>query len=167
MERIHLQGTKLFGILYSTRHVLPKIAAKYLERDPFHVLGPKIRYMYNHRDLDTLWWSASQGPITKEKRVVRACALKRIRHAFRESLRRKGFDAEGRKVTLDSEGNILSTKPFLKGTMSIMVYPPTVLAPVEELQRDTDTALREMLKFKTRKEKQNGKPTPPRKQKRG
>ena len=59
------------------------------------------------------------------KRVVRSWSARRTRSAFREALRERGFDAEGRKVAGDSDQNT-EEADSLKGSLDIMIQPKGV-----------------------------------------
>lgn len=150
----------IFRMRYNPRNVPEPISQRLLGqfRNPIY---PKIKHMTETRDKDCLWWSVGVLTMLDERRVVRSWCARRLRVAFRESLRRNGLDENGRRIREDatstntstSSGGGSSTKggggggtptPTVnsqRGTMILEVYPQMKKTSFEEVQRTADQAM--------------------------
>ncbi|KAL2368016.1 hypothetical protein BDBG_06891 [Blastomyces gilchristii SLH14081] len=90
-----------FTVRYTPQNI-PTSRAKKFSCDLFinlYALRPKIDYMWATRDKRQLWWSASaQSDIASEKSVIRSWCARRVRTAFRDALRERGYDKTGRRI---------------------------------------------------------------------
>ena len=135
-----IQKNKLLQLRYCPQNVPSSIASRYLGQIHNPVL-PKIAHMYQHRDRTTLWWSISSNRLLDYKRVVRSWSARRVKTAFRESLRRRGFDDQGREVVLDSLGKVVQTTQGCTGTLELFVLPRVIKESFEEIQKVADEAV--------------------------
>ncbi|KAF9884772.1 hypothetical protein FE257_001262 [Aspergillus nanangensis] len=134
-----LASTKQFTLRYVPKHVIPPVAARYLG-SPVHPIRPKIFHMYATRDRNTLWWRVSVKPIQGFRRVVRSWCARRARLAFRQALKDRGFDAEGRRMRSESSGEGGSTPErnddYIHGSLEIVVQPQSVQEDMTVVQTD-------------------------------
>jgi hypothetical protein len=135
-------STKNLSLLYSSKHVIPPVAARYLG-SPVHPIAPKIAHMWATRDRDILWWRVSVSNITHLKRVVRSVCARRARLAFELALKEKGFDRLGRPLL--SSLSWLPQDP-LTGSVDLIVRPSFVKQSFETVQQDARLVLEGLLK---------------------
>jgi hypothetical protein len=107
------------GAIYTIENAIQPIAARCLNAGRPHPLEPRIKYLYETRERGILWWSVTHSEVYHLKRVVRSWCARRLRNAFRDALRDRGFDEDGRLLVLDSNGNIIDKKNRLKGTLEL------------------------------------------------
>ncbi|OJD24993.1 hypothetical protein ACJ73_03639 [Blastomyces percursus] len=90
-----------FSVSYTPEN-RPTWRAKKLSCDLFvnmYAVQPKIDYMWATREKGQLWWSASaQSDIASERSVIRSWCARRVRTAFRDALRERGYDKTGRRI---------------------------------------------------------------------
>ncbi|KAJ5263268.1 hypothetical protein N7478_010873 [Penicillium angulare] len=125
---------------YTTEYVLSPIGKRYLGSAD-HPIRPKIAYMYENRERNTLWWRVSTSKIGDFKRVVRSWCARRARIAFREALKNQGYDELG--IPLPDSPKAQTRR--LTGSLEILFHPKCVNQSSETLQRDTDRCLEEIL----------------------
>jgi hypothetical protein len=137
-----LKNTKQFVLRYYPKGIMTPVAARYAGVET-HPLRPKILHMYANRDPNTLWWKVSVNHLPLKK-VVRSWAARRVRSAFREALKERGFDHEGRCIV--QEGSSSSQTAGLKGTADIIVNQCSIreesAAVQEEMASLVDTLVR-------------------------
>lgn len=107
-------------------------------------IRPKIAHLWDTRDKNTLWWYASVKPLLQYKRVVRSWSARRVRIAFVQALKARGFDREGRAMDrLDeaADEHALIQPASLTGTAEIAILPSSIKADSATLQRDVDIML--------------------------
>ncbi|KAL5317348.1 hypothetical protein ACEPPN_014443 [Leptodophora sp. 'Broadleaf-Isolate-01'] len=90
---------------------------------------------------DPFWWSAIAHKFLESKRVVRSHAARKLRLAFTESLRKKGFAPDGN--VLDGKG----VKP-LTGTAQLTPLEAILKTRQSDLVLQTDVAVEHILKFR-------------------
>jgi hypothetical protein len=144
-------NTKNLTMRYYAHHVIPTIAKRYLS-SPFHPIRPKIAHMYAHRDRNTLWWQVSIQQLLEYKGVVRSWSRRRTRTAFRNALRKQGFDPMGKRT---AEG-MLRYECDLTGSIDIHPRPQSITSNFEDIQRDADSLLARILKQWASGKKQTG-----------
>jgi hypothetical protein len=64
--------------------------------EPFHPLFHLRKRIAEARPKTGLWWHVATGPNTSKRRVVRSWVVRRLRNAFRETLRERGVDEDGK-----------------------------------------------------------------------
>lgn len=133
-------SSKNLLLRYNNKPVISHIAARYLQ-SPVHPIHPKIAYLYEHRDRDTLWWRVSVSQLTHLKRVVRSWCARRARIAFEQALKQQGFDRLGIPIA----GHECAQKERLTGTLDIMIRPPCIKESFETVQQDTHRLLERIL----------------------
>ncbi|KAJ5825277.1 hypothetical protein N7474_002415 [Penicillium riverlandense] len=134
-------NSKNLVMRYNAQHIIPAIAKRYLS-SPFHPIRPKIAHMYAHRDRNTLWWQVSIVQLLEYKGVVRSWSRRRARTAFRNALRKQGFDPDGKRT---AEG-LLRYERDLTGSLDIHPRPQSVLSSFEDVQRDADSLVERILR---------------------
>ncbi|KAH7336113.1 hypothetical protein BKA65DRAFT_28046 [Rhexocercosporidium sp. MPI-PUGE-AT-0058] len=90
---------------------------------------------------DPFWWSAIAHKFLESKRVVRSYATRKLRQAFTESLRKKGFAPDGN--VLDGRGG----KP-LTGSAQLTPLEPILKTRQSDLVLQTDVAVEHLLKVR-------------------
>ncbi|KAG5293183.1 hypothetical protein I7I50_03505 [Histoplasma capsulatum G186AR] len=120
---------RYFAVRYTPENT-PTLRAKRFSNDShinLYALRPKIEYMWAMREKGCLWWSAStHGDITSERSVIRSWCARRVRTAFRDALKERGYDKTGRRIQAIKQheqqiqdGRPLSQLEALKGTLEI------------------------------------------------
>jgi hypothetical protein len=120
-----LRPLRVPGLTLANIHWSPQFAP--YKRDlevltnPYNVLHHKIRDRYAHLPKDTLRWQVFTVMSVKvlDKAVTRERLRRRHKEAFREALRRRGFDKDGK--LLDKEPMSPNAKP-LSGTFEVHVH---------------------------------------------
>ena len=143
-------GITVFNLRFRNVHAYTWTRSRSLEL-PSHPLTPITLKRYALREEVPLWWSCIA---TREgghaDRVVRSWLARRTRNAFEESLRKKGFDTNGRP--LSGSGN----KADMFGTAYLSVTRRAAKVSFVELVKQTDVAVSEMQRIW---ERGQGKPT--------
>lgn len=140
----------LFRVRYNPLNVPGPIANRVLSKKK-HPLYAKVAHTYEHYDKNTLWWATSSYGLLSEKVVVRNWCYRRVKIAFRESLRKNGFDEKGRKIVPDPTGKGKPTTTVGQtGTLIFDVYPEVKRASLETIQKKTDEALDILLRNSTK-----------------
>lgn len=134
-------GARLFTLQYSYANALPFIAQRYIG-NPSHVLRPKLLYIYDKRDKNTLWWYISPVRIVSFKPVVRSRCKRRLTAAFKQALKEHGLDETGRRLVGGSERNIPGKAVGLKGTLRLAVDLPILDATYESIVSQARRAVR-------------------------
>ncbi|PLB49223.1 hypothetical protein P170DRAFT_436839 [Aspergillus steynii IBT 23096] len=140
--------TRLFTIKYNPRTQIPPVAARYLG-SPANPIHPKIAHMYATRDRTELWWRVSAQHLMAYKRVVRNLCLRHIRFAFRQALKDRGFDANGKRIapaTPSPEGQKLPGDAPLTGTVEIVINPRMPREDFSNLQSDMNQTVDNLLR---------------------
>ncbi|KAJ5437840.1 uncharacterized protein N7458_008838 [Penicillium daleae] len=132
-------------VRYTSEPMIPPVAQRYMN-SPVHPIRPKIAYMYEHRDPNTLWWRVSVSQLNQFKRTVRSWCARRARLAFQEALRRQGFDKLGRPLTPP----VSMDKQALLGSLDVTIRPSSVYHSFEAVQKDADFLLKGILKQRER-----------------
>lgn len=84
---------------------------------------------------DSLWWSAISFLSTAKNRTVRSHAARRVRVAWVESLRKRGYAPDGSVLP-----GFHNQKP-LKGTVQLSPKPAMLTTSSQEVASETDRAL--------------------------
>ena len=134
------KAAKHLAFAYNPRNVPTAIAQRYL-RHPLNPIYPKIMHMYAIRDRNTLWWQVTVVDALSHKKVVRSRSMRQTRAAFREALRERGFDADGRRIVSDS-----CTEEGLRGSLLILILQPGLRADFEAIKKDVDKLLEFLLR---------------------
>ncbi|KAL4781570.1 hypothetical protein BJX76DRAFT_335128 [Aspergillus varians] len=137
-----LAPTKLFTPGFVPKHTISPIAHRYLTAKQ-HPIQPKVQYMCDNRDPNTLWWRVSTSRIYNYKRVVRSRAARKARAAFTEELKTRGFDAEGRRLGSDTSGSafIDGFSGNMTGTLSITLAPACIEGNYAAFQKEMKTTM--------------------------
>lgn len=123
---------------FSDKVRIPPYAARYLASS-FSPLYPKLTQIYAQRDPNTLWWRVSVGQLHDFKRVVRSWSARRARIAFKEALKKQGFDEAGRRIdSTDQRGP-------LAGSFEIHLRRPSLEQSFQEIQKDSESLLIDIL----------------------
>ncbi|KAL5366005.1 hypothetical protein BJX96DRAFT_160138 [Aspergillus floccosus] len=147
-----IASTKQFTLRYVQKHVIPPVAARYLGSH-IHPIRPKIHHLYANRDRDTLWWRVSIKQIQSYKRVVRSWSARRAKIAFRQALKERGFDAEGRRLQLEPGNDTPQNAPEgkednLTGSLEIIVHPQSILESYSTVQSDMHSLVNSLMNKK-------------------
>lgn len=148
---INKPGLTAFRLRFRKVHAFTWTKAQYLGT-PDHPLVPMLLKRYALREEIPLWWTCiTQREGGHTDRVVRSWLARRTRNAFTESLRKKGFDTDGRR--LPGSGN----KADLFGTASIAVQRAALKVPYAELVKQTDIAVSSIQDFQQRQDSHQNK----------
>ena len=98
---------------------------------------------------EPLWWSCVARKDMAQKRVVRSWASRRLRQAFTASLEKKGYAKDGTRIKgTDNES-------ALYGTAQLTPELSSIKTSYEELVKQTDIAVLEMIRRQGEKEAQS------------
>ncbi|KAI9370670.1 hypothetical protein BJX61DRAFT_514747 [Aspergillus egyptiacus] len=92
-----ISATKNFRFYFDHVYKDPPYAQRYLSNWA-HAIRPKIKHLCDTRDRNTLWWMVSVHPVLDHKSTVQNWCARRTRMAFRQELKERGYDAEGRRL---------------------------------------------------------------------
>ncbi|KAL3460640.1 hypothetical protein BJX64DRAFT_262738 [Aspergillus heterothallicus] len=136
--------TKQLKLKIDSIQVIPNFASRYLSQ-PTNPIRPKILWLTENRDPNTLWWRISTAELTGYKRVVRSWHGRRARTAFQKELKNRGFDAQGRKLVTDTQGSAKEPGGNLKGSAVVVVRPGCLEGNYFSMQRDMKTLVDAMM----------------------
>ena len=140
---------KAFGFRFGNAHAYGFTKSRFLDAQ-YHPLKSFFNQRYASRD-EPLWWSCiSRRQSGRSDRVARSWLARRGRNAFVESLRKKGYDADGRP--LPGTGN----ESDLYGTASIIMELPALKMSYEELGKQTDIAVSVIIRHQRGSGSRNG-----------
>jgi hypothetical protein len=140
--KIHHPGITAFYFRFRNAHAYGWTKARALD-EPLHPLKQHLLKRYAVREEVPLWWSCvTTREVGHTDRVVRSWLARRTRNAFKESLRKKGYDTNGRPL-LESgnEANIF-------GTANLSVKREAMKLSFVELVKQTDVAVTKMQEWK-------------------
>jgi hypothetical protein len=124
---------KDFKLRFSKQYAYPFTLSRFAEVDyltKYNIDAPP----YQTRT-DTLWWSAVARKNVLNKRVLRSWASRKVRIAFVESLRKKGYASDGSPITGSKNQSPLAGCAYFDPTEAILK------TTVEELAKQTDIAV--------------------------
>ena len=142
-----LASTKSLVLRYTPKDAIPTVGLRYLNI-PLHPLRPKIAHMYEHRDRNTLWWRVSVHPLMQFRRVVRSWSARRARFAFKQALKERGFDGEGRKILDNGQGTdttTVGTSESLTGSCEIIVREQCIKEEYPQIQEEMSSLVDTLL----------------------
>ena len=119
MHLLKVPRVTLFYMHHHPKNVLPPVASRYIDMMSYHPAVPKIEHIYKHREKGTLWWNISPAKMVGHKKVIRSWCSRRVRHAFRDALRERGFDRDGKVNVLNESGDVVGKEKGLQGTLDI------------------------------------------------
>jgi hypothetical protein len=134
LKPVNLQGVKAFKLRFNKDYTYTISAARALEYDdtPLHTMFDR---RWKERK-DSLWWSVIARWNFEKKRVVRSWACRRLRVAFVESLRKRGYASDGSRI--DEAGRELP----LVGTAQLSPELSILKIKLEALVQQTDQAVK-------------------------
>lgn len=159
-----LVSTNLFMLRYNWKYIRNHVANRYLG-SPTHPINPKIAHMYAHREENNLWWTVSVQPLMSYRRVVRSWCARRTRVAFKQALRERGFNWEGRRLLGKMATPTMTPSELgipgddLTGTVELIVHPPCVKEKFPVIQKEmsfiVDALLGDHQLFRNRRRRTN------------
>lgn len=123
-------------VLFSKSHVTAINSQDPLSKD-HHPLRELTIAKYAERK-DPLWWNVL-GKTELRPRVVRSWAINRTRVAFKDALKRKGYDENGYRLSDSADGQ--RPEKDLVGSVLFMVNQGAAKASFEELNTEADAVL--------------------------
>lgn len=142
-------GITAFKFRFRKIHAFTYTSSRVLET-PLHPLVPVVLKRYAMREEIPLWWSCvTKREFGHKDRVVRSWLARRTRDAFKESMRKSGYDTDGRP--LPGSGN----KADLFGTAYFSVQRQATTTSFVDLVKQTDIAVSYIQRFQSRAD--NGK----------
>ncbi|KAE8150029.1 hypothetical protein BDV25DRAFT_155188 [Aspergillus avenaceus] len=151
-----LASTKQFSLRYNPKNVISPIAFRYI-RMPANPIRPKIMDMYANRDRDCLWWRVSIQQLQQNKKVVRSWCARRVRLAFTNALKDRGYDNEGRRLTSELEEQEVSqdsSHSNMTGYLEIVVHTPCITEKYSSVQADMQSVIGALIEKATEKKKE-------------
>ena len=137
------KGVKAFLMRFNKDYTYTISAAQSLEHDdtPLHNLFVR---KWQERT-DPLWWSViARWNLETNKRVVKSWACRRLRIAFVESLKKRGYASDGSRI--DGTGR----EPPLIGTAQLTPELCILKTKHEDLVQQTDEAVKVIIKRQDR-----------------
>jgi len=145
MYPLKIQGVNALSARYRKDYVYVTTASRLVESN--FALAPKFDQRWQSRQ-DTFWWCAIARKEFESKRVVRSWVTRRLRQAFVESLRKKGYASDGSRI--EAAGN----KPALFGTAQLFPERPILKMRFMDLVEQTDLVVQQIIRRQGRTEKQ-------------
>ena len=163
--RSYANGHRYFGIPtvnvcrlnISKDHKLSYTAERVI-KDPGHVFHRPIRQRYQnvvngkYDPREEGLWIACTSNTMPGSRVVRSWTTRKMRQAIVDALKSRGFDRKGRRLKKSAGpgqgidgGRVLPE--LLAGTLSIETLPLIRETKYEEVQRQADTVVNEVIKI--------------------
>lgn len=142
------RNQKTFGVSYSPEYktfIHHRVAS-----DRQHPLQIPQKRELNARRREGLWWHVTSGLELSKSSVVRSWCRRRLRNAFLEGLKDRGFDEFGRLVDLDilirkHEGfdpMLARDKEFqLRGSVKLHITPALVTTKYVDVRKETNGLL--------------------------
>ncbi|KAL4904677.1 hypothetical protein BDW74DRAFT_154367 [Aspergillus multicolor] len=159
MKKLATSVTKSFIARFSPESRIQPFALRYLAAKT-NPITPKIEHMCNVRDRNTLWWRVTIVDMVSYKSVVRSWAARRARAAFKEELKARGFDSEGRRLASETSGSAATSLGFsgnMTGTLNMDIQPAilttTFPALLKEMKFTVDALIREQQQMQTGRKK--------------
>ena len=120
LRNLKVPGLTLANIRFSPE-VAPYLKDLEILTNPHNVLHYKIRDRYARLPMDTLRWQVVTAMSAKalDKAVARERLRRRHKEAYREALKRRGYDKDGR--LLDGEVKWHNAGPLF-GTFEVHIY---------------------------------------------
>ncbi|KAF2201347.1 hypothetical protein GQ43DRAFT_349635, partial [Delitschia confertaspora ATCC 74209] len=113
---------------------------------PLHIAGLRKR---RDRPKEGLWWIVSVGSATSKARVVRSWLRRRLRNAFIEELKNRGFDENGKGIVMsrraqgEGGGAVMEEVDKaqgmreLRGSLRLHAISPLITAKFEDVKKET------------------------------
>ncbi|KAA8643429.1 hypothetical protein EYZ11_012655 [Aspergillus tanneri] len=141
-----IASSKLFNLRFSPKNFPPPVANRYIGSRT-HPIRPKILHMYENRDPRSLWWYLSNQRTMPYTKVVRSWCMRRTREAFRQALRERGFNADGRRIATDPRGTgtPVDGYDYLQGSVELSISPEIVRESYATVKAEMDSIVDGML----------------------
>ncbi|KAL6239555.1 hypothetical protein BDW75DRAFT_198503 [Aspergillus navahoensis] len=143
----------LYIARFSPNQIISPIAHRYLTAR-VNPITPKIQYLCDNRDRNSLWWRVSVSALGSYKRVVRSWVARRARAAFQQELKERGFDVEGRR--LDSvTPHSAAAHGFsgnMTGTLNIDLQPAIISATFPMIREEMRSTMNILIQEQQRKQ---------------
>ncbi|RJE19191.1 hypothetical protein PHISCL_08468 [Aspergillus sclerotialis] len=131
-----------FAFRYEPTFVVPFIAGRYL-MSQLHCLRPKLDHFYRNCDRQVLSWMVrSSIKRTEYKQAPRVWAHRRTRVAFRNALKERGFDPQGKRIG-NTPGAVLEGD--FTGSLTILIRKECVTQDFPTIQKDLSQLLDRVL----------------------
>ncbi|KAL3449301.1 hypothetical protein BJX65DRAFT_273238 [Aspergillus insuetus] len=141
-------ATKQLTLKLELKNTPSKIALRYMSREHCPI-RPKVQWLSETRDKDTLWWRVSTTEIVDLGRVVRSWHSRRARKAFQEELKARGFDSKGRQLPSGAQG-LATAEQFhgnMKGTVSLQLRRLCLQGNLTTMRQEVKTLVAKLVKF--------------------
>ncbi|KAL4977882.1 hypothetical protein BDW66DRAFT_131226 [Aspergillus desertorum] len=142
----------LYIARFSPNQIISPIAHRYLTAR-VNPITPKIQYICDNRDRNTLWWRVSVSALVSYKRVVRSWVARRARAAFQQELKERGFDAEGRRLNSGTPRSAAhGFSGNMTGTLNIDLEPAIMSATFPMIREEMKSTLNALIQEQQRKQ---------------
>ncbi|KAL4993797.1 hypothetical protein BDV10DRAFT_178122 [Aspergillus recurvatus] len=143
----------LYIARFSPNQIISPIAHRYLTAR-VNPITPKIQYICDNRDRNTLWWRVSVSALVSYKRVVRSWVARRARAAFQQELKERGFDAEGRRLDPGTPRSAAAHgfSGNMKGTLNIDLDPAIISATFPMIREEMRSTMNALIQEQQRKQ---------------
>lgn len=144
---------KLFRLNYSPSYTT--FIPHHILNDPQHPLHLQRKREYASRKQEGLWWHVTSNADLAKSSVVRNTCRKRLRKAFADALRERGFDEHGRLVEIGAlERHLGKSETWVKGqkkdialtgSLRFHVMGPLIPAKYVDMKNETGMVLEALL----------------------
>ena len=143
LQLIAKQQPKTFKVNYAP--VYKTFTIQHVATDPSHPLHQTQKRRQAERKKEGLWWHATTRVDLSKSSCVRAWARRRLRNAFKDELRQRGYDETGTLVDLKAiQGradlvNVLHQGQSLNltGSLRLHIQPPLISASYLDVRAET------------------------------
>lgn len=144
MSRKNIPGVNILMVNWSPEHIAP-INSKIKLESTTHPRHEITKRIWEART-DPLWWNCLTSKQVSFKSVVRSWLTNRARVAFRNALKRKGYDTNGYRI--DGKGDE-DPKPNLVGSVHFLTRPELIRAKWPEVEEQADLIVAEVERLQT------------------
>lgn len=153
-----LPNTRTIRTHFTPFHSPDLVYLPWLRNDSDHLLSKSVNEVIAARSRDTLWWCVITPIGISPRKTVRNWVERRVRVAFAEALAWRGFNKDGRWIGVSvahartPEWLVAAGRPVVEaaesnlvGTLRLSMTDNALVAPIEEIRRDTLTILNALI----------------------
>lgn len=139
LQSVSLPTVNTFATRYSKEYCYVATTQPAIEY-PTHALYPKVMKRWETRQ-EPFWWNVITRKDIENHRTVRSWLSRRLRCAFTESLRKKGYAPNGNRID--------GTGAPLTGTAQLFPHKSLLVRPYMDVVYQTDLAVNAIIKIRT------------------
>jgi len=151
-----LPNTPTLRSFFTPHHNPDIIYLPWVRNDPDHLLAESVNAKIRARPRDTLWWCVITPVGVSARKTVRTWSERRVRIAWSDAMRWRGFDTDGRWLGKEAPKVDLGAAEWLRniatplenrqetnlvGSLRLSVTDQALTASIENVRRDALTIL--------------------------